>query len=269
MPAPDQFHFTAYPGLDGVHLVRSAGPVPTSARHSHRSLCVGAVLSGERVLSVEDRDIRVAAGQVMALTPGLVHACPDAGASEAVIICVSADQLDRLGFDAACLGRVEPCLEDPALFVCVTGLAGLAGDRVSSLERDGALQALLARLEEIGRGGPDPAAKSQSRPEPVDAAARHLAAHAGEEVRLEQLARLAGMSPCRLNRLFSRHMGMPPHEYQTLLRVRAVKEAIGSGVGIAEASAQAGFFDQSHMTRCFKKVVGMTPGLYARGVFRA
>lgn len=269
MPAPDQFHFTAYPGLDGVHLVRSVGPVPTSARHSHCSLCVGAVLSGERVLSVAGRDIRIAAGQVMVLAPGLVHACPDAGASEAVVLSVSVGQLDRLGFDAACLGRVEPCLDDPALFVCVTGLAGLAEDSAASLERDGALQALLARLEEIGRGGPDPAADSRSRPEPVDAAVRHLAAHAGEEVRLDHLARLAGMSPCRLNRLFSRHMGMPPHEYQALLRVRAVKEAVGAGLGLAEAAAQAGFFDQSHMTRCFRKVVGMTPGQYARGVSRS
>lgn len=269
MPAPDQFHFTAYPGLDGVHLVRSAGPVPTAARHSHCSLCVGAVLSGERVLTVAGRDIRVAAGQVMVLAPGLVHACPDTGASETVVISVSADQLDRLGFDAACLGWVEPCLDDPDLFGCVTGLAGLAGDSVASLERDGALQDLLARLEERARGRPDPAAGGGSRPDSVDAAVRHLAAHVGEEVRLDQLARLAGMSPCRLNRLFSRHMGMPPHEYQTLLRVQAVKAAIGAGVGLAEASAQAGFFDQSHMTRCFRKVVGMTPGQYARGVSRS
>jgi AraC-like DNA-binding protein len=73
------------------------------------------------------------------------------------------------------------------------------------------------------------------------------------------------MSPCRLNRCFAREVGMPPHEYQTLLRVRAVKAAIAGGAGLAEASAAAGFFDQSHMTRCFRKVVGMTPGVWARG----
>lgn len=185
------------------------------------------------------------------------------------MISVSSGQLDRLGFDAACLGRVKPCLDDPDLFGGVTGLAGLAGDTAAGLERDGALLGLLARLEEIGRGGPDPAAGSGSRPDSVEAAVRHLAAHAGEEVRLDHLARLAGMSPCRLNRLFSHHIGMPPHEYQTLLRVHAVKAAIGSGMGLAEASALAGFFDQSHMTRCFKRVVGMTPGRYARGVSRS
>jgi AraC-like DNA-binding protein len=268
MPAHDQFHFTAYPGLDGVHLVRSAGPVPTSSRHSHRSLCVGAVLYGERVLAVAGGEIRVAAGQVMALAPGLVHACPDAGANETVVICVSAGQLDRLGFHTACLGRVEPCLDDPDLFGRVTGLAGLAGDIASGLERDGALQALLARLEEVARAWSDSAVGGESRPESVEAAARHLEAHATEEVRLDHLARLVGMSPCRLNRLFSHHIGMPPHEYQILLRVHAVKTAIGSGMGLAEASAQAGFFDQSHMTRCFRKVMGMTPGMYARGVSR-
>jgi AraC-like DNA-binding protein len=51
-----------------------------------------------------------------------------------------------------------------------------------------------------------------------------------------------------------------------VLRVGAVKAAIAAGAGLAEASAAAGFFDQSHMTRCFGRVVGMTPGVWARGI---
>jgi AraC-like DNA-binding protein len=207
----------------------------------------------------------------MVLAPGLAHACPDAGECEYVMLCISAERLDRLGFHRSGLARVAPRQDDADLFQAVVRLADLVEAIGAGLEREGALLALLERLEAVaatGGPGPDDAPPSEGRPlsDPVRRVARHLEEHAADEVRLDDLALLAGMSPCRLNRLFAREVGLPPHEYQSVLRVGAVKAAIAAGAGLAEASAAAGFFDQSHMTRCFGRVVGMTPGVWARGL---
>ena len=48
--------------------------------------------------------------------------------------------------------------------------------------------------------------------------------------------------------------------------IRLVKAGIRMGLGLAASAAEAGFSDQSHMNRCFRKVMGMTPGTFAAGV---
>ena len=84
-----------------------------------------------------------------------------------------------------------------------------------------------------------------------------------EEVPLEELSALAGMSKCHLVHLFHHEMGLPPHAYQIQLRVARARVLIAAGVPLAEVATMTGFADQSHLTRLFKRVVGMPPGQYA------
>src|SRR5262249_23734263 len=84
-----------------------------------------------------------------------------------------------------------------------------------------------------------------------------------EEVPLEELATIAGMSKCHLVHLFHKEMGLPPHAYQIQLRVARARVLVAAGVPPAEVATMTGFADQSHLTRLFKRVVGMPPGQYA------
>jgi AraC-like DNA-binding protein len=84
-----------------------------------------------------------------------------------------------------------------------------------------------------------------------------------EEVPLEELAELAGMSKCHLVHLFHKEVGLPPHAYQIQLRVARARVLVAAGVPLAEVATMTGFADQSHLTRLFKRVVGMPPGQYA------
>lgn len=140
-------------------------------------------------------------------------------------------------------------------------LADLTVRSASNLERQAALLAVMEPLcQSVHR-----AADDTPEPDRIAMVRRHLDATCAEDVRLDDLARLAGCSPCRLNRIFACAVGMPPHEYQVLQRVRLAKAYIRRGLGLAESAAEAGFSDQSHMTRCFRKVMGMTPGVFAAG----
>jgi AraC-like DNA-binding protein len=57
---------------------------------------------------------------------------------------------------------------------------------------------------------------------------------------------------------------MTPHTYQTQLRVRQAKSLLRTGLPIASAAIAAGFYDQAHLTRHFKRVVGVPPGRYLK-----
>jgi AraC-like DNA-binding protein len=54
--------------------------------------------------------------------------------------------------------------------------------------------------------------------------------------------------------------------YLTHVRVKQAKVLLASGVSIAETALAVGFADQSHLTRCFKRVMGITPGQYTAGL---
>ncbi len=57
---------------------------------------------------------------------------------------------------------------------------------------------------------------------------------------------------------------MPPHAYLENVRIRQAERLIRSGLSLADVAVHVGFSSQSHMTRSFKKIIGVTPGQYAR-----
>jgi len=83
-----------------------------------------------------------------------------------------------------------------------------------------------------------------------------------ERVTLAELASSAGFSPFHLLRLFHASVGMPPHAYLTQLRVSHAKDLLARGAAVAEVASLVGFTDQSHLTRHFKRIVGVPPGAY-------
>jgi AraC-like DNA-binding protein len=81
---------------------------------------------------------------------------------------------------------------------------------------------------------------------------------------LDDLAAESGMSPFALVRAFRAETGLPPHAYVNHLRVRLARQLLDRGVAPADVAAQAGFADQAHLTRHFKRVVGVPPRAYQR-----
>ena len=86
-----------------------------------------------------------------------------------------------------------------------------------------------------------------------------------ENLTLEELARIANLSPFHLIRVFRKEVGLPPHAYQTRVRSNCAKELLAKHASIGEAALNTGFFDQSHFTNHFRKVFGYPPGVYLKG----
>lgn len=92
-----------------------------------------------------------------------------------------------------------------------------------------------------------------------------ITAHRTRHLSLDQLASLAGLSRFHLVRAFSQAFGRPPHAYQLHLQVERARCLLDKGALPAEAASEAGFADQSHFSRHFKKAYGVTPRQYVNG----
>ncbi|ONK11682.1 AraC family transcriptional regulator [Streptomyces sp. MP131-18] len=85
-------------------------------------------------------------------------------------------------------------------------------------------------------------------------------------VTLDEAARLVHAHPTHLVRAFTAAFGIAPHQYLMARRVDRARRLLLDGRPPAEVAVAAGFYDQSHLTRHFKRLVGTTPGRYARSV---
>ena len=85
--------------------------------------------------------------------------------------------------------------------------------------------------------------------------------HLDAELSLDHLAAVAHVSPYHFARLFKNSTGLPPHQYVIARRVERAKELLRERgrPPLAEVALEVGFADQSHFTRHFKRLVGVTP----------
>ncbi|MHC3394799.1 helix-turn-helix domain-containing protein, partial [Streptomyces lavendulocolor] len=81
---------------------------------------------------------------------------------------------------------------------------------------------------------------------------------------LDEAARLVHAPPAHLVRAISAAFGIAPHQYLTARRVARARRLLLDGQPPGAVAAAAGVYDQSHLTRHFKRLVGVAPGRYAR-----
>ncbi len=88
--------------------------------------------------------------------------------------------------------------------------------------------------------------------------------HIGERISLDELARQAGVSRFHFARQFRLSTGQSPMEYLRRVRIDYSKRILMERDStIAEVAASLGFSDQSHFTRTFGRLVGVSPGSFA------
>ena len=84
--------------------------------------------------------------------------------------------------------------------------------------------------------------------------------HVGEAMCLDDLADIAGLSRYHFSRVFREETGQTPWAFVRDVRIERAKELLADGHSPTEAAHEAGFFDQSHLTRVLRRFDGRTPG---------
>ena len=90
-----------------------------------------------------------------------------------------------------------------------------------------------------------------------------IEAHLGEALRIETLAKTVHLSPYHFSRAFKAATGLTPHRHITYRRVEKAKEMLSQRrMTLAQIAHRCGYSSQAHFTRCFKRIIGVTPGVY-------
>lgn len=96
----------------------------------------------------------------------------------------------------------------------------------------------------------------------VSAAVRFIRQNFAQPLTLADIAAAASLSPFHLTRLFKKTLGMSPHQYLLEVRVHGANALLSTGADgptLAQVATAVGFSDQSHLTRQFKRILGITP----------
>ncbi|CAL9494501.1 helix-turn-helix domain-containing protein [Streptomyces sp. NPDC058947] len=154
----------------------------------------------------------------------------------------------------------RPDLRDPLLRRRVGQVHGALARPGEELEAESRLTFIGERLRDHLRG-------ETGRARPADPVlARRLRELLDERVvegvGLREAAGLVGAHPAHLVRAFSTAYGIAPHQYLTSLRVGRARRLLLEGRPPGEVAVATGFYDQSHLTRHFRKLVGVPPGRY-------
>lgn len=124
---------------------------------------------------------------------------------------------------------------------------------------DSLLLRLLDELRPAARAGQAARPEGSVRFAPV---LDHLRAHLAETLTLDDLARVAGLSPFHFLRQFQRAHHATPQQVLMALRLFEAKRLLAAGEAPAQVAAAVGLADQAHLTRAFAGRYGVTPGRY-------
>lgn len=240
-------------GTGSIETVRVTGAVAATPLHAHLSLILGLVDAGTREIGLPTGLRRLEAGDGFVIPPDTAHAfAASADGAHRVLVIASADIPP---WQAAVFRDDAWNTAFGALFEAVE--AGRS-------DTDDLRRALLDQTDRLTPRAAPPA----PRPRPLRAARQLAGERLAEALDLKTLGREAGLSPFHLHRLYRRAYGLTPAEHRIEARLRLARRLILSGTAIAEAALSAGFADQSHLNRAFRKLMGTSPGRWARQMRR-
>ncbi|MEB8341694.1 helix-turn-helix domain-containing protein [Streptomyces endophyticus] len=253
------------PGVTEVfhaHFTRHAYPM-----HVHDTWTLLIVDEGAVRYDLERHEHGTPLGTVSLLPPQVPHngqaATPDGFRKRVLYLDAAGDG----PLDASFIGAAvdQPDLVDPLLRQRIGQLHAALAHPGDELEAAARLTLVGERLRERLR----PALAESLKPPPdrrVAASLRELLdARVTEGVDLKEAAGVVHAHPAHLVRSFGAAYGIAPHQYLMARRVDRARGLLLGGQAPAEVAEACGFYDQSHLTRCFKRVVGVPPGRYARG----
>jgi AraC-like DNA-binding protein len=228
------------------------------------------VTRGVQIVEQHGAQWRADVGAVIAIPPDVVHSNfslnPRGWAYS--MFYPTAHLIDRLitgGERQVSIGTFDrPVVTSDALGARLRRLIATLDADETQLAKETELVSALAHISKT-TGGLKATLNAKAIPRGVKRARDHLLEHFVSECSLQSLAEIAACSPYHLASEFSKTFGIGPHGFQIQLRVQMAKAILRNGASVADAAAECGFFDQSHLNRHFKKIVGVPPNDYRIG----
>ena len=254
--------------MPGVDLLRARYVGHRFARHVHDAYAIGVIERGtERFLRGGERH-DAPAGTAVLIDPGVPHdaRAGSAGGWEYRMLYPGPEVMAEVAREVSTLrgaAHFPAAVVDDPVTVRAIGAAHRAAECGDRLAASTLTRVALGHLLRA-HAAPAPARRVPPAGRLAVARARELLAERiADPPSLAELAAAVQVGPFPLLRAFRRHTGLAPHSYLIQLRVGHAAGLLAAGVPPAEVAARLGFADQAHLTRHFKRHVGVPPGAYA------
>lgn len=137
-------------------------------------------------------------------------------------------------------------------------------DSLHDLYGDSLICAIVVALMQVERHFSG--SKGKLAPHHLRRAIEYIEDNCARSIRLEELAGLSGLSPAYFCHAFKMTTGVPPHRWQMRARVNRAKHMLeNTNLTLSATAAAAGFSDQAHLTRVFRRFSGVTPQVWRKG----
>ncbi len=240
--------------------------------HFHEYYVIGFIEKGCRHLSCKNKEYTIEPGDLLLFNPRDNHTC---------------EQIDGKALDYRCI-NIQPETMSKAVFE-ITGnkympyfipqvvfhselvsvlreLHQMIIEEEKDFKKEEIFFFLLEQLIEEYTDQALPSGNPEQSTQ-VREICRYLETHYMENVSLDDLCRLTGLSKYYLLRTFTKQKGISPYSYLENIRIDKAKKLLEQGVFPIDAALQTGFADQSHFSNFFKKFIGLTPKQY-RNIFK-
>jgi AraC-like DNA-binding protein len=268
----DQTAFTSLPILGGIGVLRATYHSHSFSPHTHDTFAIGVFDHGGATVRCENRISDAGVSDVLVIEPGAVHSAWSPGGREwryrsfYPSARIFASLVEESGATTAHEGFGRHVIHDPGLARRLKAALAAIELRDSPLGIEELLVSALRSLWAHTLAHRSPAPMRRTSAASLARAKEYIDSHTERHVSLADIAQVAGLSRYRLIRAFAERFGLTPYAYYMQRRIAEATHLLATGMGPAQVAVSCGFADQSHLTRHFKRLVGVTPGAYAFGL---
>lgn len=249
-------------GAQGIERLEARFHGRAFAPHRHDTYAIGVTLAGVQTFQYRGVLRRCLPGQCHVLHPDELH---DGAAGSEAGFGYRIAYVDPALVQGAVGGHPLPFIADPVLNLTNAQRGRLAGlwDVNRPLDDLGRVDAITAITDLLMVGLGTPGQSSMLPLRALYAVRDRISADPAAWPSIATLEHLSGLDRWTLARKFRAAFGTSPSRFRTMRQLDLARGLIARGIPLAHTAASAGFADQSHLSRQFKRAYGLSPGQWA------
>jgi AraC-like DNA-binding protein/mannose-6-phosphate isomerase-like protein (cupin superfamily) len=247
------------------------GIVQSFPNHLHEYYVIGCMVSGQRYLSCKNKEYNLREGDMVLFNPSDNHNCAQVGTEPLHYLGMNIAKTVMQGLVSEIAKQEKLPYFSPTVIadkevreyfrILHENLMKGSGE----FENDELLFFMISKL--LKRYNEPFFEKESDCDKEIELICRFFEEHFIENISLEELCSLSGISKSSLLRSFTKVKGMTPYRYLQSIRINAARGLLEQGETLTDTALKTGFTDQSHFSKFFNMFIGLTPGTY-RDIFQ-